>query len=52
MIEYALSLMPFEDVSVKTPQGVTYQGKRCSVKKICGVSILRFESLLIYSVYC
>ena len=41
VIEYALSLLPFESVSVNTPQGVVYQGKRCSVKKICGVSILR-----------
>lgn len=26
---------------VETPQGVPYQGKRCMVDKICGVSILR-----------
>lgn len=26
---------------VETPQGVPYQGKRCKVDKICGVSILR-----------
>ena len=41
MIEYALSLLPYESVTIKTPQGVSYEGKRCSVKKICGVSILR-----------
>lgn len=41
VIEYALSLLPFEDVVVDTPQGVPYQGKRCAASKICGVSILR-----------
>jgi uracil phosphoribosyltransferase len=41
VIEYALSCLPFETVSVKTPQGKVYEGKRCSVNKICGVSILR-----------
>jgi uridine kinase len=41
LIEYALSLLPFKDVSVETPQGVGYQGKRIDSRKICGVSILR-----------
>lgn len=41
VIEYSLSLLPYESVSIKTPQGVQYDGKRCTVKKICGVSILR-----------
>ncbi|CAL7943393.1 unnamed protein product [Xylocopa violacea] len=41
VIEYALSLLPFEDVTVETPQGVLYQGKRAATDKICGVSILR-----------
>jgi uridine kinase len=41
VIEYALSLLPYESVTIKTPQGVSYEGKRCSVKKMCGVSILR-----------
>jgi uracil phosphoribosyltransferase len=41
VIEYALSLLPYHSVAVQTPQGVTYEGKRSSVKKICGVSILR-----------
>ena len=41
VIEYSLSLLPFETVSVSTPQGMQYQGRRCTVKKICGVSILR-----------
>ena len=41
VIEYSLSLLPFEAVSVATPQGMDYEGRRCSVKKICGVSILR-----------
>lgn len=26
---------------VETPQGAPYRGKRCTVDKICGVSILR-----------
>merc|ERR1719312_1419602 len=41
VIEYSLSLLPFETVSVATPQGMNYDGRRCTVKKICGVSILR-----------
>jgi len=41
VIEYSLSLLPFETVSVSTPQGLQYEGRRCTVKKICGVSILR-----------
>ncbi|XP_018353927.1 PREDICTED: uridine-cytidine kinase-like 1 isoform X1 [Trachymyrmex septentrionalis] len=41
VIEYALSLLPFEDVTVETPQGVLYGGKRGATDKICGVSILR-----------
>ncbi|XP_017766177.1 PREDICTED: uridine-cytidine kinase-like 1 isoform X2 [Eufriesea mexicana] len=41
VIEYALSLLPFEDVRVETPQGVLYHGKRAATDKVCGVSILR-----------
>lgn len=41
VIEYALSLLPYETVIVTTPQNETYEGKRSSAKKICGVSILR-----------
>ncbi|KAL2737139.1 uridine-cytidine kinase-like 1 isoform X1 [Vespula maculifrons] len=41
VIEYALSLLPFEEVTVETPQGIPYQGKRGATDKICGVSILR-----------
>ncbi|XP_031830999.2 uridine-cytidine kinase-like 1 isoform X5 [Nomia melanderi] len=41
VIEYALSLLPFEDVTIETPQGVLYNGKRGATDKICGVSILR-----------
>ncbi|XP_076181006.1 uridine-cytidine kinase-like 1 isoform X1 [Ptiloglossa arizonensis] len=41
VIEYALSLLPFKDVTVETPQGVWYQGKRGATDNICGVSILR-----------
>ncbi|GAB0090431.1 Uridine kinase [Sergentomyia squamirostris] len=41
VIEYALGFMPFKDVSVETPQGVSYSGKRLGSEKLCGVSILR-----------
>jgi len=41
VIEFSLSLLPYETVSVSTPQGIQYEGRRCTVKKICGVSILR-----------
>ena len=41
VIEYALSLFPFKQTTVETPQGVLYQGKRMATHKICGVSILR-----------
>lgn len=41
VLEYALSLLPFKDVDVDTPQGVPYEGKRMACQKICGVSILR-----------
>lgn len=41
VIEYALSYLPFKKVTVQTPQGIPYEGKRCAVSKICGVSILR-----------
>lgn len=30
-----------KDVTVETPQGVLYSGKRGATDKICGVSILR-----------
>lgn len=33
--------MPFKDVTIDTPQGITYHGKRMSSNRICGVSILR-----------
>ncbi|XP_021927879.1 uridine-cytidine kinase-like 1 isoform X3 [Zootermopsis nevadensis] len=41
VIEYALSLLPFKEQMIETPQGVLYNGKRCASDKICGVSILR-----------
>ncbi|KAL5290943.1 UCKL1 family protein [Megaselia abdita] len=41
VIEYALSLFPFKESIVETPQGVSYTGRRMASKKICGVSILR-----------
>lgn len=33
--------MPFKEVTVDTPQAVSYQGKRMASQKMCGVSILR-----------
>ncbi|XP_023327670.1 uridine-cytidine kinase-like 1 [Eurytemora carolleeae] len=41
VIEYSLALQKFESCTVDTPQGMKYEGRRCAVKKICGVSILR-----------
>ncbi|XP_034831323.1 uridine-cytidine kinase-like 1 isoform X1 [Maniola hyperantus] len=41
VIEFALSLLPYSEHSVDTPQGFTYTGRKCNVEKICGVSILR-----------
>jgi uridine kinase len=41
VIEYALSLLPFREITVETPQGVLYNGKTSATNKICGVSILR-----------
>ncbi|XP_066560790.1 uridine-cytidine kinase-like 1 isoform X2 [Amia ocellicauda] len=41
LIEHALSFLPLKPVSVETPQGTTYEGKRLSGKRITGVSILR-----------
>ncbi|XP_056150521.1 uridine-cytidine kinase-like 1 [Lampris incognitus] len=41
LIEHALSFLPLEPVSVETPQGAIYEGKRLSGKRITGVSILR-----------
>ncbi|CAK6981587.1 uridine-cytidine kinase-like 1, partial [Scomber scombrus] len=41
LIEHALSFLPLKPVSVETPQGGTYEGKRLSGQRITGVSILR-----------
>lgn len=47
LVEHALSLLPFEDCVVDTPQSTQYKGKRFVGKqadgtvKLCGVSILR-----------
>ncbi|MCL4130000.1 UNVERIFIED_CONTAM: hypothetical protein GTU68_002897, partial [Idotea baltica] len=41
VIEHALTLLPFRDVVVETPQGVPYEGKRIATEAICGASILR-----------
>ena len=42
-IEFALSLLPFKDTIVETPQGVPYHGKRIATDKIIGVSVLVFK---------
>ena len=36
VIEYSLSLLPYETVTVDTPQGEPYQGRKCTSSKICG----------------
>ncbi|XP_043925287.1 uridine-cytidine kinase-like 1 [Protopterus annectens] len=41
LIEHALSFLPLKPVTVETPQGTQYEGKRFSGKRITGVSILR-----------
>ncbi|XP_039638104.1 uridine-cytidine kinase-like 1 isoform X1 [Perca fluviatilis] len=41
LIEHALSFLPLKPVSVETPQGGIYNGKRLSGQRITGVSILR-----------
>lgn len=41
LFEFAMSLLPFKTVTVDTPQGTLYEGKRLDATKICGVSILR-----------
>ncbi|TRY98145.1 hypothetical protein DNTS_028493 [Danionella cerebrum] len=41
LIEHALSFLPLKLVTVETPQGTVYNGKRLSGKRITGVSILR-----------
>ncbi|KAM4712723.1 uridine-cytidine kinase-like 1 isoform 1-T1 [Anableps anableps] len=41
LIEHALSFLPLKPVSVETPQGTIYEGKRLSGQRITGVSILR-----------
>ncbi|XP_054153881.1 uridine-cytidine kinase-like 1 isoform X2 [Oppia nitens] len=41
LIEFTLSLLPFKEVIVETPQNISYHGKRIDCQKICGVSILR-----------
>ncbi|GCB64581.1 hypothetical protein scyTo_0011771 [Scyliorhinus torazame] len=41
LIEHALSFLPLKPVTVETPQGELYEGKRFGGKRITGVSILR-----------
>lgn len=41
LIEHALSFLPLKSVSVETPQGGVYEGKRLCGNRITGVSILR-----------
>ncbi|XP_040203918.1 uridine-cytidine kinase-like 1 isoform X3 [Rana temporaria] len=41
LIEHALSFLPLNLVTVETPQGTTYHGKRFHRQRITGVSILR-----------
>ncbi|XP_061667680.1 uridine-cytidine kinase-like 1 isoform X3 [Syngnathoides biaculeatus] len=41
LFEHALSFLPLKPVTVETPQGGIYHGRRLSGKRITGVSILR-----------
>ena len=42
LIEHALSLLSFNDVTVRTTNGLDYVGKRSTMDtRVCGVSILR-----------
>ncbi|NXA10612.1 UCKL1 protein, partial [Sapayoa aenigma] len=41
LIEHALSFLPLKSVTVETPQGTIYEGKRFHRQRITGVSILR-----------
>ncbi|XP_030054453.1 uridine-cytidine kinase-like 1 isoform X1 [Microcaecilia unicolor] len=41
LIEHALSFLPLKPVTVETPQGTIYEGKRFHQQRITGVSILR-----------
>ncbi|XP_013918085.1 PREDICTED: uridine-cytidine kinase-like 1 isoform X2 [Thamnophis sirtalis] len=41
LIEYALSFLPLKPVTVETPQGTIYDGKRFHRQRITGISILR-----------
>ncbi|XP_077186188.1 uridine-cytidine kinase-like 1 isoform X2 [Paroedura picta] len=41
LIEHALSFLPLKTVTVETPQGTVYEGKRFHRQRITGVSILR-----------
>ncbi|XP_059172268.1 uridine-cytidine kinase-like 1 isoform X2 [Physella acuta] len=41
LFEFALSMLPFREVLLDTPQGIPYKGRRLAVEKIAGVSILR-----------
>ena len=36
VIEYSLSLLPYQTVIVETPQDQPYEGKKCTASKICG----------------
>ena len=36
VIEYSLSLLPYQTVTVNTPQGEQYEGRKCTPRKICG----------------
>lgn len=41
LFEHALSLLPFEEVTVTTTSCQEYEGKRHANQKVCGVSIIR-----------
>lgn len=46
VVEEAMSLLPYRQRCVDTPQGESYQGLELDVQHICGVSILRSGAIL------
>ena len=47
VIEYSLSLLPYQTVRVETPQDQPYEGKKCTASKICGSVSIQIIWLLL-----
>ncbi|GAA97909.1 uncharacterized protein L969DRAFT_25645 [Mixia osmundae IAM 14324] len=46
LVEYALSLLPYETETVTAPTGIEHCGQRLAAKHLCGISILRSGKIL------